>query len=55
MDESRLVKRAPVRPALWLGDAKEPAVSSRLGARFPAYLVKEADFVLSLPPGQRQR
>ena len=46
-----LVRRAPVRPLLWLGE-KEPAsdVAPRLGARFPATATKEKDFVLDLPP-----
>lgn len=50
MDADRLVRRAPTRPLVWLGE-KEMAsdVTPRLGARFPATAVKEKDFVLGLP------
>ena len=48
MDEDKLVRRAPTRPHVWLGEAKEPTVRKRLGARFPATVVKERDFVLDV-------
>ena len=49
-EDLRLVRRAPARPVVWLGE-KEPAsfVAPRLGARFPATAAKERDFVLDLP------
>lgn len=48
MVEDRLVRRAPTRPLVWLGE-RERAVGPRLGARFPATATKEADFVFDMP------
>lgn len=50
-DTSRFVRRAPTYPLFRLGEPTvyEPLVSPRLGARFPAFPAKEADFVLDLP------
>lgn len=47
-----LVRRAPARPLVWLGE-KERDVSTSLGARFPAYPAKEKDLVFA--PPQRKR
>jgi hypothetical protein len=49
MDETRLVRRAPARPLVWLGE-REPAshVAPALGARFPASDVKARDFVFEI-------
>lgn len=49
MDSDNLVRRAPSRPLVWLGEREGPLVAPRLGERFPAYPVKERDFVLDLP------
>lgn len=47
MDEDRLVRRAPHRPLVWLGDKESASdVAPSLGARFPATATKEKDFVL---------
>lgn len=46
IDENRLVRRGPTRPLVWLGEPKERAVERSVGARFPAYPVKEKDFAL---------
>lgn len=43
-----LVRRAPARPLVWLGE-KERAVAPRLGERFPAYPAKEKDLVFDPP------
>lgn len=46
----KLVRRAPVRPLVWLGERDRASyVAPTLGARFPATAVKEGDFVLALP------
>lgn len=47
MNDDRLVRRAPHRPLVWLGE-KEPASHvAPLAARFPATTTKEKDFVLA--------
>jgi hypothetical protein len=53
IDDSKLVRRAPARPLVWLGE-RERAVEHRLGERFPAYPAKEKDF-LDAPAPRRQR
>lgn len=51
--EDRLVRRAPTRPLVWLGEKESASdVSPRAGSRFPATASKEKDFVLS-PCGER--
>lgn len=50
---ARLVRRAPTRPLVWLGE-REPTVALRLGERFPAFRVKERDLVFE-PTGPRAR
>ena len=49
---SKLVRRAPHRPLVWLGD-KERGVPHTLGERFPAYPAKEKDFVFDSAPRRR--
>lgn len=50
-DQTRLVRRAPTRPLVWLGEKQSASdVAPRLGARFPATSAKEKDFVLDLTP-----
>lgn len=49
MEETRFVRRAPSSPTVWLGERERAGlVAPSVGARFPAYPVKEADFVLDL-------
>lgn len=48
MDAAKLVRRAPIRPLVWLGE-RERLVAPALGERFPAFLVKEKDLLLVLP------
>lgn len=52
VDESKLMRRVPERPLVWLGE-KERAVDLRLGERFPATAMKEGDFVFDLPRPRR--
>ena len=47
MDATRLVRRAPSRPLVWLGE-RERLVEPFLGERFGAWRVKERDLVLDL-------
>lgn len=51
MDPRHLVRRAPHRPLVWLGE-RERGVTHALGERFPAYPAKEKDLVFS-PPARR--
>lgn len=54
VDDSRLLRRAPHRPLVWLGERECASdVAPSLGERFPATAVKERDFVL--PPDARRR
>lgn len=56
IDESRLVRRAPTRPLVWLGERSGASdVSPRLGERFPATAMKERDLILDVPTLRRQR
>lgn len=48
-DPAGLVRRAPARPLVWLGERESASlVQPRAGARFPAHPAKERDFVLPL-------
>jgi hypothetical protein len=47
VDSEKLVRRAPSRPLVWLGE-RERDVNLSLGERFPATASKEKDFVLPL-------
>lgn len=51
----RLVRRAPTRPLVWLGEPKEGGVERALGERFPAYPAKEKDFLFAPPEREQKR
>lgn len=46
MTDDRLVRRAPVRPSVWLGEKESASEVAPLGARFPA-VTKEKDFAIA--------
>ena len=54
IDATKLVRRAPFRPLVWLGERERGGVAGP-GERFPAYLVKERDMILDLEGARSRR
>jgi len=50
MQADKLVRRAPSKPLVWLGERERASfVQPFLGERFGAWQAKERDFVLDTP------